>query len=103
MRRLIYLTAARRDFSQISDYIARESGSRATARRFVESLIDQCEKLARLPGTLGRARPELLDGLRSFAFGNYVIFFSYEPGHLTVARIIEGHRDIAATFDEPTT
>ena len=102
MRRLILLNSALADFASILDYIARESGSRVIGRRFVNSLLDQCKKLASLPGTLGRLRPELQAGLRSFAFKGYVIFFRYENDTFEVVNVLEGHRDIVAYFrDDP--
>jgi len=96
VRRLVYLAAAERDLLSILDYITRESGSAAVGLGFTERLQAQCEKLASLPGTLGRARPEL----RSSALGNYVIFFRYRDDMLEVVNILEGHRDINALFSE---
>ena len=101
MRRLVYLASARRDFVSIFDYITRESGSTAIGRRFVEQLRKQCGKLAELPGTLGRARPELRPDIRSFPFKGYVIFFRYVGDTFEVVNVLEGHRDIDAHFEEP--
>ncbi len=100
MRRLVYLAAAERDLLSILDYITRESGSAAVGLGFTERLQAQCAKLASLPGTLGRARPELHPDLRSSALGNYVIFFRYRDDMLEVVNILEGHRDIDAFFSE---
>ncbi|HVY35330.1 MAG TPA: type II toxin-antitoxin system RelE/ParE family toxin [Caulobacteraceae bacterium] len=93
MRRLIYLSSARQDFRDILRYLARESGDRAIARVFVNSLQQQCRKLASLPGTLGRARPELRPDLRSFPYRGYIIFFRYEADTFEVVNVLEGHRD----------
>lgn len=98
MRRLVYLTAARRDLVHILRYIARESGSVETARRFPAALREQCLKLASLPGDLGVARPELRPDIRSFAHKGYVIFYRYRRDRLEVVAILEGHRDIDAVF-----
>ncbi|MGO1078091.1 type II toxin-antitoxin system RelE/ParE family toxin [Inquilinus sp. CA228] len=94
MRRLRYLPAARRDLLDILTYIARQSGSLVLAQDFVARLRRQCRHLAQLPGTLGRARPELRPDIRSFPFGNYVIFFRYLDSAFEVVNILEGHRDI---------
>ncbi len=102
MRRLVYLAAAERDLLSILEYIARESSSAAIGRTFTERLQGQCAKLASLPGTLGRARPELRPDLRSFPFGNYVIFFRYRDDTLEVVNVLERHRDIDAFFSEGT-
>lgn len=79
---------------QLPDISPKESGSPETARRFVAQLRQQCEKLASLPGTLGRARPELYPDLRSSPFKGYVIFFRYVDDSLEIVNILEGHRDI---------
>lgn len=51
-----------------------------------------------LSGTLGRARPELRPDIRSFAFGNYTIFFRYLDDRFEVVNVLEGHRDFDAHF-----
>ena len=94
MRKLVIGRAARSDISEIAHYIAQESGEPAIAQAFVATLRQKCAHMATLPGMLGRARPELAEGLRSSAVGNYIVFFHYLPGTLRVARIIEGHRDM---------
>lgn len=103
MRRLVYLAAARRDLVSILEYITRESGNLAIAQRFVEQIRQQCVKLADLPGTLGRARPELRPDIRSFPFRGYVIFFRYVGDTLEVVTVIEGHWDIERHFGSEET
>ncbi|MEI9983084.1 MAG: type II toxin-antitoxin system RelE/ParE family toxin [Aliidongia sp.] len=100
MRRLVYRAAARRDLVAIFEYIARESGSVATGRRFIGLLRQHCAKLAALPGTLGRPRPELRPEMRSFAFRGYVIFFRYHGDAVEIVTVLEGHRDIDLYFSE---
>ena len=98
MRQLVYLSSARQDFRDILRYLTQESGERATARAFVNRLQQQCGKLASLSGTLGRARPELLPDIRSFAFRGYVIFFRYQAETFEVVNVLEGHRDFPSLF-----
>jgi toxin ParE1/3/4 len=98
--RLVYLASARRDFADILEYITKQSGSLSTARRFVNLLRMQCGRLASLPGTLGRPRPELRPDVRSFAFKGYVIFFRYEANTFEVVNVLEGHRDIQTHFQD---
>jgi len=103
VRRLVYLAAAQRDLLSIMEYIARESGSLATARRFTDELRSHCRKLAGLSSTLGRARPELASGVRSSPFRGYVVFFRYRASTLEIVNILEGHRDVSLHFgDEPS-
>jgi len=98
MYQLRYLEQARDDLIQIKRSIARESGSNAVALRYTEKLRQQCREVAELPGTMGRARPELMEGLRSIPHGNYVILFRYSGADLEIVSIIEGHRDIEGLF-----
>ena len=98
MRRLVYLAAAERDLVSILEYITRESGSVAIGRGFTDQLQAHCAKLASLPGTLGRARPELRPNIRSSIYKGYVVFFRYREDTLEVVNIVEGHRDIATFF-----
>ncbi len=98
MRQLHYLEQAKSDLLQIKRYIARESGSNALATSYTEKLRQECRKLAEAPGTLGRARPELMEGMRSIPHGNYVIFFRYSGAFLEIVSIVEGHRGIEELF-----
>jgi plasmid stabilization system protein ParE len=103
VRRLVYLAAAQRDLVSILEYITRESGSVSVGVAFTDRLQAHCAKLASLPGTLGRARPELRPDIRSSTFRSYVIFFRYRDDALEVVNVLEGHRDIASfcSEDEP--
>ena len=98
MYKLKYLEQAREDFLKIKRYIAKESGNKGIALSYTEKLRQQCRKLAQISGTVGMHRPELAEGLRSFPYGNYVIFFRYNEEFLEVVTIVEGHRDMTPLF-----
>ena len=100
MRRLKILPSARADLVYIFEHITRESGNLAIGRRFVAALRQHCRELATLPGTLGRARPELRADIRSFPYKGYVILFRYTGDTFEVVNIIERHRDIDALFKQ---
>ncbi len=100
MYQLRYLEQAKADFIQIKRYISRESGSNEIAIRYTEQLRQQCRRLAELPGTMGRARPELMEGIRSLPYGNYVILFRYNGSFVEIVSIIEGHRDVEGLFHQ---
>ncbi len=53
------LPSAKTDLVNILEYITRKSGNLIVGRQFVGALRQQCRELASLPGTIGRARPEL--------------------------------------------
>jgi toxin ParE1/3/4 len=98
VRRLVYTASARRDLVSILAYITRESASLAAGRRFTGQIREKCTNLATLPGTMGRARPELRAEIRSYSFKGYVIFFRYVEHVLEVVNVLEGHRDIDRHF-----
>jgi toxin ParE1/3/4 len=100
VRRAIFLASVQGDLARILRYIARMSGSVSVAQRFVGELRAYCHRLAALPGTLGRARPEIRPDLRSVPHKSYVIFFRYVGDRFEVVNILEGHRDIIAYFDD---
>ncbi len=47
---------------------------------------------------MGRSRAELAPGIRSFAFGRYVVFFLPLADGIDVVRVLHGSRDIDASF-----
>jgi plasmid stabilization system protein ParE len=98
VRRVRLLASAKDDLAAIGDYIQFASGSRRVAARFVRELNDYCRYLGRLPGTLGRARPELSPDIRSAPYGNYIVFFRYVGDVVEIVNVIERHRDIEALF-----
>jgi toxin ParE1/3/4 len=67
------------------------------ADRLVEQLHEKCQFLANSP-KVGRQRPELDPSIRSFAVGNYVIFYRESLKGIEVARLIHGRRDIPSLF-----
>lgn len=95
---MVFLPDARRDLIEIQTYLARESGSLTVALTFIASLRRQCRRLAELPGTLGRPRPELRPDLRGVTHRGYLILFRYGTAHLEIITIVEGHRDLEAIF-----
>ena len=48
---------------------------------------------------LGRERPELLPGLRSFVVGHHVVFYRPFDGGIEVARVLDGVRDLPPLFE----
>jgi len=100
VRQLVHLAAAQRDIVEILDFITRQSGSLAVATGFTDPLRAQRRRLAALPGTLGRPRPELRTDIRSFPFKGYVIFFRCDDDTVEIVNILQGHRDIVGYFDD---
>ena len=91
MSRVRFTPEARSDLHEIWDYIARDSVEAAS--RFTDTIAETCRLLGASP-QIGRARPELAPGLRSFPVGNYVIFYKPVRGGIEVVRVLSAARDI---------
>ena len=91
--RLTLTALAEQDLEAIGDYIATDNPSRAVS--FIRELRTQCQRIAANPPGY-QLRPELGDGIRSCAHGNYVIFFVATTEEVTVIRVLHGARDIPA-------
>lgn len=66
---------------------------------FVKKLHGQMEKLAASP-SMGRSRDQLLSGLRSFPYGNYLIFYIPLDDGVDIVRVLNGVRNIEALFQD---
>jgi toxin ParE1/3/4 len=93
MRRLRLNTSAKRNLREIAQHLRLHGTPRSSVVTIVESLGAQCRKLAGLPGELGRPRPELAPGLRSFPFRGYAIFFRYSDDELIVIHVLSTRQD----------
>ena len=82
---------ADRDLDEIWFSIATDKIEHAD--KFIDRLTEKFVTLARAPRA-GRARPELLPGLRSFAFRSYVIFYSLSKDGVLIERVLHGARDV---------
>ena len=82
---------AQTQLDAIYDYVADRDpeAARRMSRRFDEVFL----LLANTPN-LGRDRSRLLPGARSFAVGNYVVFYSPIAGGIEVHRVLYGGRDL---------
>ena len=83
------------DLEEILVFIGEDSLE--AARRACAKLLDHCRKLANAP-RLGRERPELGEGVRSWPVGNYVILYRTNRSHTVVLRMLHGARDLNELF-----
>ena len=91
LTRLELSPLAETDLEAIGDYIAADSPGNAL--RFIQDLRGQCVKITKAPMAYV-ARPELGQGLRSCAYGRYVIFFRLGDATVRVERILHSALDI---------
>lgn len=79
------------DLVEIWAFIAEDSERQAD--RFLATIDSKLRLLAHQPH-IGRAREELLPGLRSFPVGRYVVFYLPAEGGIDVVRVLHSARDI---------
>jgi toxin ParE1/3/4 len=75
------------------------SKSPPAAERFAARVDRKCQALGRIP-ELGRARDEILPGLRSTPVGKYVLFYRLRGEVVEVLRILHGRRDLGRILRE---
>ena len=91
MAELRFSERARYDLIEIGNFIARDDT--AAAAQFVSELEKRCLLLAARPFA-GRARDELIPGLRSVPHGRYVIFYRPTEDRVQIVRVLHGARDL---------
>lgn len=91
MSNVTYSALADRDLDDIWDYIAQNSVFQADS--LWQRMRDKLEYLAKWQ-TIGRPRPELCKGCRSYPFGNYCIYFRPSDSGIQVLRILHSARDL---------
>lgn len=96
MARVTRRPQAETDILEIWDYIAEDS--MVEADRWVDRLDERFALWATQP-MMGRSRDELAPGVRSLAFGRYVVFFEPLQDGIDVVRVLHGTRDIDANFE----
>ena len=95
MPRLLKSPQAEIDLENIWLYIAQDSPKNAD--RFLDLIQEKCELIADFP-RLGESCAELIDGLRSFPVGNYLIFYFPLENGVNIVRVMHGSRDMNTQF-----
>ncbi len=98
MPQAVLLRSAEADLADIWRYIARDSPQNAS--RLVRRIRTMCSTTLADNPYIGRARPELAPGLRSFPVGNYIVFYRPIEDGVEVVRVVHGSRDIEALFEQ---
>jgi toxin ParE1/3/4 len=99
MARVLRTPLARRDLKGIGQYIARESGSRSIALRFLDRIAARAKTQAEQP-KLGERRPDLGAEVRCFPVGNYVVFYRPIGRGIELLRVLHGARDVPSAWRE---
>ncbi len=87
---------AESDLESIADFTLREWG-RPQMTAYVTALIDRFDWLAENP-KVGRARPEVFSGLRSFREGSHIVFYRERGAVIEIVGVPHMSMDIDAYF-----
>ena len=85
------------DLLEIWSYISQDSFD--AADQFLEQLEQQFDLLASSP-LIGKKRDELIPGLRSLTYKNYLIFYRTRNNDVEIIRVLHGARDIEKLFKD---
>ena len=97
MSRVLRTALARQDLAEIARHIARESQSRETALRFLDTIGARCELYANQP-ELGEPCRDLGKTVRRFVVASYVIFYEPHADGIQLLRVLHGSRDVPAAW-----
>lgn len=77
------------------------SASSATAIRLVTDITEHCERFGEYP-SLGRSRPDLSAGIRTFAFDRrIVVAYAVEPDKVVIVGIFRRGEDFESSLRHP--
>lgn len=85
------------DLAQIWAFIAEDSVD--AAERMRRNLEATFKLLAKNP-RLGRERPDLQSGLRSFPIKDFLSFYHVVDTGILIVRVVSGYRDLSALFEQ---
>jgi addiction module RelE/StbE family toxin len=95
MSTVLYARSAQTDLLEAWSYIAEEDLE--AADRVLDTIEEEACILATQP-LMGRARPELAAGIRSWPTSTpYILFYQAEPDGIAVVRVLHHARDIRET------
>jgi toxin ParE1/3/4 len=91
----IFSPLAASDLEEIGDYIAKHNPNRALT--FVHEIRVRCQKIVSFPEA-AQAHPEYGEGVRMIPHGRYLIFYTVQPEHVRIERILSGFRNLPDMF-----
>ncbi len=89
--KVAFTLAARRDLSQIGDFIAEDNPPRAVT--FVDELEQHCLRIGFAPHAYPVVAPQGGREIRRVVHDSYLIFYDIVGGAVRILRIIHGARD----------
>lgn len=80
-----------------ASYVGEQSGNPEVGDRVLEALTEVMQKLAEFP-TMGRARFEIRQRLRSFASPPFVVFYRRKRNGVHILRVLHERQDLETAF-----
>jgi toxin ParE1/3/4 len=97
MRGLFLSERALLDVAEASEYLDRETANPEFGHRLVIDLQRVMYLIAENPG-MGRARPDLQEGLRGFPHGHHTIFWRLNDSDVEIVRVLHQRQDVEREF-----
>ncbi len=85
------------DIEEIFDYTEAEFGTNQAI--FYVSRLEEVFEMLIVNPALGKARDEILPGLRSLPKPSHVVFYRVLPDCIRIVRVLHGSRDISRFFE----
>ncbi len=96
MPKILLSDLAKFDLEDIWSYIAEDNIQAADS--LYSNIQERFKMLSESPH-IGKNRPEIGEGIRSFPIGNYVVFYRVVSEGVFISRLLHGKRDILSTFE----
>ncbi|MEO5332666.1 MAG: type II toxin-antitoxin system RelE/ParE family toxin [Magnetococcus sp. YQC-5] len=93
---IIQSPRAEEDLEEIWYYIAKDNITRAN--EWVNAITHTFNRIAEQP-KIGKARPELENGVRCLPTGNYLILYKPVKCGIEIYRILHGARDVGKAWN----
>jgi toxin ParE1/3/4 len=93
MARVTWTPTAEKSLDQIYDFIAIQQQNPSGAIHVLREIERKCDLYADQP-EMGDRRHELVDDLRCFPVGDFVVFYRPQTEGIVVVLVIHGARDI---------
>jgi toxin ParE1/3/4 len=95
MKNLRFSLEAKKDLFESASFIAADNP--IAAEHWRNQIYEVCKLLAESP-LIGRKRPELQEGLRSFPVGRFIIFYQPREEGVYIVHVVRGAMDLETVF-----
>jgi toxin ParE1/3/4 len=97
VRSILISPEAEDDLIQAAEYLDRETGNFVFGHRLHDEFDHILDLISENP-SMGRARPELQNGMRGFPHGHYTIFWRLHDDTVEIVRVLHQRQDVEREF-----